>query len=140
MNLWDLARISAAVWKVARNIDLDRIVDLPDVADSHDMRAWCQAVSGACGDVAPLTPTELDDDLVAALDSILANDEAWAALHGLVASWFASDEHVVYGSPQSQPQVRAVATAAGIDPLTVIAIVQTIIQLVQWLRERRKAA
>ena len=110
----------------------------PDVNDEAAFRAWCGTVTDMLVELALLTDTPLDDQVVAKLQTILSVDAYWQVLYTLIKA------AMEYVRPDDQeellvmsPDVEPVAQEVGIDPGTIIILIKTIIEIVQWWRNRR---
>jgi hypothetical protein len=110
----------------------------PDVNDESAFRKWCGTVTDMLVELAALTDTPLDDQVVAKLQTILAVDAYWTVLYVLIKA------AMEYVRPDDQeellvmsPDVGPVADQVGIDPGTIIILIKTIIEIVQWWRNRK---
>ena len=109
--------------------------DTPDINDSKAVRQWLRELCVTLGKFAKLSETDLDDMTIDKVAEIIENDEAWEALYAIVMSILDREEPVI---PDSQdPQIVGVAKTVGFDPATIIAIITTIIQLIEWFRDRK---
>ena len=109
----------------------------PDVDNESAFRAWCGTVVDMLVELALLTDTPLDDQVVAKLQTILSVDAYWQVLYTLMKAAMEyvrpdDQEEVVAASPD----VGSVAQQVGVDPATIIILIQTIIKIVQWWRNR----
>jgi len=111
------------------------ILSLPDWLDSGATRLWVVKVLDFADWLAEQTGTTFDDQAVDYLNGVVNNDSQWAALYGLIID-------LVDGNPDvaplpDNPRVMAVADEAKIDPVTIIAIVELVLRVVEWWRNRK---
>ena len=118
-----------------RRLDVRALLAFPDdIADGDAVRAWLTALLGAGEVLAEQTGTEVDDEIVVALAEILADDEAWETIHGLVVDIVTTDavvqyEDGSYGSIVGEVDLDGVEEAAdisGFSPTLILAIVQAV--------------
>ncbi len=131
-----------------RKIDMSRLADLPDLKDSADTKAWLTALLEGGEALADLTKTDFDDQLVATLQKVVADDEAWKVIHGLILAIIGADEqddeddgsddedYIVF-SPSQDADIKATADRLGISPLLIITLIQAAVAILKFLRERR---
>jgi hypothetical protein len=109
----------------------------PDVNNESAFRAWCGTVVDMLIELAALTDTLLDDQVVAKLRTILSVDAYWQVLYTLIKAAMEyvrpDDEELLVGSPD----VQLVADEVKINPLVIITIIKTIVDLYNWWKNRR---
>ena len=109
----------------------------PDVDDEAAFRAWCGTVADMLTELAALTDTLLDDQVVAKLRTILSVDAYWTVLYTLIKAAMEyvrpDDEELLVGSPD----VQLVADEVKINPLVIITIVKTIVDIYNWWKNRK---
>lgn len=120
---------------LAGKIDLARLLKLPDIQDSGDTQAWVACVLDAGGVLTELTPTDVDDEALAALKVIVEDDEAWAAVFGFLQVLVADDK--VGDSSEPSPLIQAAGEKTNINPLLIITIIKALAELWKWLRDRK---
>jgi hypothetical protein len=108
---------------------------LPDIKDSAATRSWVNRIIDIAEFVAGLTPVKIDDDALAALEKIVGDDEAWAAIHGFLLTLVEEEEAIVMGA-ESVP-VTLTAEKTGINPILIFTIIKTIAALWKWWRDNR---
>lgn len=113
-------------------LNLRRLFDLPAVQDSAETREWCRALADAGDVLADLTVIEADDQAVAALRAIVDSDAAWEKIHQLLLAFVGERPPVV-----GDDRVNAVGAIVGFDPVLIFTIVQTLLAIWKWLKERR---
>ena len=79
---------------------------------------------------ADMTPTEIDNRTVAMAQLAVANDIVWGWLWKFVQRWLEEDEMIVGDCPEP-----AEAAEVGIDPLTIIAIIKAVVELIKLFRK-----
>ena len=109
----------------------------PDVDNESAFRAWCGTVVDMLVELAALTDTPLDDQVVAKLRTILSVDAYWQVLYTLIKAAMEyvrpDDEELLVGSPD----VQSVADEVAINPLVIITIIKTIVDVYNWWKNRR---
>lgn len=101
----------------------------PGLDDRQKFRAWLDAVVGCLDQVAEATPNTLDDTAVDFAALVLGDDAVFDLLFGLIAC---EDE------PDSgSPAVGDIGGKTGLDPATILLIVQAIRMLIDFIRSRR---
>jgi nicotinic acid phosphoribosyltransferase len=109
----------------------------PDVNNESAFRAWCGTVVDMLIELAALTDTLLDDQVVAKLRTILSVDAYWQVLYTLIKAAMEyvrpDDEELLVGSPD----VQSVADEVKINPLVIITIIKTIVDIYNWWKNRR---
>ena len=107
----------------------------PAVTDESAFRLWCQKLSDVASELSALTNIDLDDKLAAGLATIVDNDAYWAALYAIIAAaieYSQEGEEMIVGD-----EADNLSAEAGIDPATVVLIIEAVMQLIKWWRERR---
>ena len=113
------------------------IADLPNFGDKEAVRAWLLKLCEIAGLLTERTPTEADDAVLAFLERSIANPALFDPIYDLLTALLA-------GAGESQkvgltPALAGEAEKAGIDPMTILAIVEAVASLIKMLRERRGA-
>lgn len=113
------------------------IADLPDFGDKEAVRAWLLKLCEIAGLLTDRTPTPADDAVLAFLERSIGNPALFDPIYDLLTALLA-------GAGESQkvgltPALAAEAEKAGIDPLTILAIVEAVAALIRLIRERRGA-
>ena len=107
----------------------------PDLTDSPATRTWAQAMAEKLSAMTVMTRTKIDDFTMEQVTKVLDNDSAWSIIHKLLSAVIKNEAANM--PSQSDPEVIEVASTIGIDPLTLVAIISAIVQLVRFLRDRR---
>ena len=79
---------------------------------------------------ADMTPTEIDNKTVAMAQLAVSNNLIWSWLWKFVQRWLEEDEMIV--GDIAEP---AEAAEVGIDPLTILAIVKAVMELIKLFRK-----
>ena len=117
---------------------LRSVTDLPDFGDKEAVRAWLLKLCEIAGLLTERTPTEADDAVLAFLERSIANPALFDPIYDLLTTLLGAED----GESQKvglTPALAAEANKAGIDPLTILAIVEAVASLIKMLRERRGA-
>ncbi len=112
------------------------VLDLPDLSNEADFRQWCRELISLGDAMADMTPTDLDDKACKALLKIVENDEAFTAFHAILNALLSDEKEMLVGAEEKA--VEAVAEKVGIDSITLLLLIPSIIKFIAWIRERRK--
>jgi hypothetical protein len=115
---------------------LSQLANLPDDWDDPTkVRPWLQESTKLLKALAAMTATPWDDRTLGFIDSILANDDTWNQLWDLVTA------RQRVGAPLAAGDDRAEALGAkvGISPALIWALVDLIVSVIQWFRNRNQA-
>jgi hypothetical protein len=114
--------------------------EAPEAIDAAKVREITLEVLATAAKIAALTPTPLDDQIVGTAINIVNKDLVW----NLVVRF------ILRQVPEAVPgEMEAMAAlvedaAPGIDPLTIIALIQSLIPTIQaflaWWKKRRNVA
>ena len=108
---------------------------LPDWNNPEAVRQFVIKILGYLDDLAESTSTQIDDAIVDGLQKFTANQEMWILFYGLVLDLFNGEESVSPGNAR----VVALADEAKIDPAVIILIINAVMELIKWWRDRRTA-
>ena len=102
----------------------------PDVDDEPALRAWVASLLEPIAELADLTDTCLDDEVVDVLAAIVDQDEVWAPVYVLIKHFVPDDvdDNKVGGAIQAAGDLKA------IDPLTILAIVKFVAEIIRMFR------
>lgn len=112
------------------------IAALPDFGDKEATRQWLLKLCEIAGLLTERTPTPADDAVLAFLERSISNPAMFDPIYDLLAALLAGngDAPVAMAFP-----LTSEAEKAGIDPMTILAIVEAVVGLIQLIRERRGA-
>ena len=96
-----------------------------------EVRTWFKEIGEVIIKGTTITDTAIDDKVVEMFFAALENDLVWGLLWPVIDDIFAESVLV-----KSTGELDVAADKAGIDPLTIIAIVQALFSL--WQQFRRK--
>ena len=110
----------------------------PDVNNESAFRKWVCGVLCFLADLAEMTATDVDDKLLAKLHALVDNDQHWRLLYAIIEAanqYLRPDdqESLLVGSSD----VVVLGDEVGIDPATLILIIQAVMQVIDWWRKRR---
>ena len=110
------------------------IANLPDFGDKEAVRAWLLKLCEIDGLLTERTPTPADDAVLAFLERSIGDPKLFDPIYDLLTTLLAHDD----GPETLASQELTEATLkAGIDPLTILAIVEAVAALIKLIRERR---
>ena len=110
----------------------------PAIGDETAFRQWCRQLVSLAGAFALATKTEADDKVVVVLQKITDNDTYWAAVYSVIAAaleYVRSDDQELLVA--SSAETTELADEVGVDPATIILIIQAVVQLIELWRKRR---
>lgn len=110
------------------------IADLPNFGDKEATQAWLLKLCEIAGLLAERTPTPADDAVLAFLERSIGNPALFDPIFGLLTTLLATDD-----GPETlaSAELTEATISAGIDPLTIMAIIEAVAALVKLIRERR---
>jgi len=114
------------------------IAAIPDFGDKEATRAWLLKLCEIAGLLAERTPTPADDAVLAFLERSIGNPALFDPIYDLLTALLGAED----GESQKvglTPTLAGEAEKAGIDPLTILAIVEAVASLIKMIRERRGA-
>ena len=123
-----------------RILELLRIVRtiaaIPDFGDKEATRAWLLKLCDVAKLLTEQTPTPADDAVLAFLERSIGNPAMFDPIYDLLGALLAGngDAPVAMAFP-----LTSEAEKAGIDPMTILAIVEAVVGLIKLIRERRGA-
>lgn len=107
----------------------------PGINDSDELRAWLGKLAEFLDQLTELSETSLDDKAVALLQTCTECDECWEAVYSLITHFAGEDELAVMASA---PMLDTIEDKTEIDPVTIIAIIKLVVELIQLWRERKQ--
>lgn len=119
---------------------LDIVKDLldvgtpPSVSDESDFRLWINQLLVVADKAANLSESDLDDKIVLLLVKATKDDEVWQMFYAMLLSLFDNDEtdiNVFTDAVKLQDKT-------GIDPATILAIIQVIKLVIELFQNRKK--
>lgn len=122
-----------------RKLPFRDLLDYPDdLRDEQGVRRWLVAVSKAGVVLSDLTDTTIDDAVVDGFKEVVENEEAFATIYGLILNIFAhEDDGYVDDYFVAYEDTQEAATLTGFSPTLIIAIVQLVVMLLKFIRDRR---
>jgi hypothetical protein len=109
------------------------LLDMPNWRDAEAVRVWAVKLLQALDGYAAMTETEFDDRLVDFGQAVTGDAQTWAMLYGLLLDLVADEAGATCNDDSRVPLL---AEKVGIDPLTIIALINTILDLIKWWRNR----
>ena len=89
-------------------------------------------------DIAAITPNLIDDKVLFVLGSVVQDDRywsiAWRVIEKLIGYMDVENQRLVAGA---DPDTAVLAEQAGIDPATLLVVIQTIMTIVKWWKNRK---
>jgi len=110
------------------------IAAIPDFGDKEAVRAWLLKLCDVAKLLTDRTPTPADDAIVAFLERSISDPKLFDPIFGLLTTLLATDD-----GPETlaSAELTDATISAGIDPLTILAIVEAVAALVKLIRDRR---
>lgn len=110
------------------------IANLPNFSDKASVRQWLLSLCDIAGSLTRLTPSPADDAVLAFLERSIADEKLFDPIYDLLTNLLASDEPAPTMASQ---ELTTAAVNAGIDPVTIMAIIEAVVALIKFVRERR---
>lgn len=122
-----------------RSLPIRDLLDYPDdLRDEQDVRRWLVAVCTAGDVLADLTDTNIDDTVVNAVKSVVNDAVAFSVIYSLVLNVFTfENENFPDTYLELHEDAAEAAERTGLAPAMIIAIVQVVIMLLKFIRDRR---
>lgn len=114
------------------------IANLPDFGDKAAVRQWLLTLCDIAGLLTERTPTEADDKVLAFLERSIGDEKLFDPIFDLLTAMLGAKD----GESQKvglTPPLAAEAEKVGIDPVTILAIIEAVVGLIKLIRERRGA-
>ena len=111
----------------------------PDVSEKEQLRVWCKNLVGTLEKIAEITPTAVDDSLIAGLKQFTDSADAWDLAYDLlvfVMDGLYGDKVLAAANPESNAKVQAVEAKVGMSPILIFTIAKLVIDLIVMLRNR----
>ncbi len=112
------------------------IANLPDFGDKAAVQAWLLKLCEIAKLLIERTPTPADDAVLAFLERSIGDPKLFDPIYDLLTALLAHDD-----GPETlaSQDLTEAALKAGIDPMTILAIVEAVVGLIKLIRERRGA-
>ena len=112
------------------------IAAIPDFGDKEAVRAWLLKLCDVAKLLTDRTPTPADDAIVAFLERSISDPKLFDPIFGLLTTLLATDD-----GPETlaSAELTEATISAGIDPVTIMAIIEAVVGLIKLIRERRGA-
>jgi hypothetical protein len=111
------------------------IADLPDFGDKAAVQTWLLTLCDIAKLLTERTPTPADDAVLAFLERSIANPALFDPIYELLMALLTAPPETV--ACMTPPTLAAEAKAAGIDPVTILAIIEAVAAIIKLIRERR---
>ena len=85
---------------------LIRVFPMPDINDSVAVRKYTQRILGFLDGAADWCPGQWDDEIVHLAQSLVGDDETWAAIHAFIVARLANEP-----GPELAPEAGELAAA-----------------------------
>jgi hypothetical protein len=110
------------------------IAAIPNFGDKEAVRAWLLKLCDVAKLLTDRTPTPADDAIVAFLERSISDPKLFDPIFGLLTTLLATDD-----GPETlaSAELTEATISAGIDPVTIMAIIEAVAALVKLIRERR---
>ena len=112
-----------------------KLIDLPSFSNKAATADWLLVLCDAGALITGRTPTTIDDAALAFLRNAIGNPALFDSIHNLLVELLGANDDA--GRVMAPPELVAEAERVGIDPFTIIAIVEAVVSLVKFFREWR---
>ena len=111
------------------------IANLPNFADKASVRQWLLNLCDIAGLLTERTPTPADDAVLAFLERSIADPKRFDPIYDMLIAMLAAEP----GAPvcMASPELAALAEASAVAPTTVFLILEALVAIVNFIRERR---
>lgn len=113
------------------------IAAIPDFGNKEATREWLISLLGIAQSLTDRTPNEADDRVVEFLVRSVAEPKLFDPIYDLLTALLAAPPETV--ACMAPPTLAAEAEKAGIDPVTIVAIIEAVAAIIKLIRERRGA-
>jgi hypothetical protein len=120
-----------ALMSLWRQLPIAEVLDVPDLTDRDAARKWLLKVCEAAGILAEKTRLKTDDKIVCFLARAINNETLFDSLHGLIVHLLGADPDLPCAAEDLPEALAVEAEAAAINPLTIITIVKTVLDLLR---------
>jgi hypothetical protein len=112
------------------------IAAIPDFGDKEAVRAWLLKLCDVAKLLTDRTPTPADDAVLSFLERSISDPKLFDPIFGLLTTLLATDD-----GPETlaSAELTEATISAGIDPVTIMAIIEAVVGLIKLIRERRGA-
>ena len=123
--------LMAALISLWRQLPIAEVLDVPDLTDRDAARKWLLKVCEAAGILAEKTRLRTDDQVVAFLARTIADPVLFDPFHALIVRLLDTDPDLPCAAEDLPEALAAQADAAAINPLMIITIVKTVLDLLR---------
>ena len=120
-----------ALMSLWRQLPIAEVLDVPDLTDKDDTRKWLLKVCEAAGVLAAKTTLRTDDQVVAFLARTIADPVLFDPFHALIVRLLDTDPDLPCVAEDLPEALAVEAEAAAINPLMIIEIVKTVLDLLR---------
>lgn len=123
--------LMAALVSLWRQLPIAEVLDVPDLTDRDAARKWLLKVCEAAGILAEKTRLRTDDQVVAFLARTIADPVLFDPFHALIVRLLDTDPDLPCAAEDLPEALAVEAEAAAINPLMIITIVKTVLDLLR---------
>ncbi len=111
----------------------------PPIEDEGAFRDWCRKLADLAFQFAGLTDNTLDDKAADVLETVVDVEMYWEALYAIlkVAVEYAKDGEELIVGDETDNATDNLSQAVGVDPAMIVMVIEVIVQIVRWWRERK---
>lgn len=109
------------------------LISFPNWQNAEDTREWALKAADVADEIAAETETEVDDVAVEAVREFLLDATTWNSLHALILGLLTDGAGDVQ---ESDERVLSLADEVKVDPAVIILIIQAVMELISWWRNR----
>lgn len=131
MGRFPFVALMGTLLSLWRQLPVADVLDVPDLTDKDAARKWLLKVCEAAGILAAKTTLRTDDQVVAFLARTVADAELFDPLHALIVRLLDAESGAPCAAEDVPKELAAQAEAAAINPLTIITIVKTVLDLLR---------
>ena len=130
MGRFPFVALMATLISLWRQLPVAQVLDVPDLRDKDATKKWLLAVCEAAGILAAKTTLKTDDKVVCFLARVVNDEGLFDPFHGLLVHLLGADPDLpcMVDLPEA---LAAEAEVAAINPLMIIEIVKTVLDLLR---------
>ena len=106
----------------------------PGIEDKEELRKWVTDLGVVFGEIADKTTTTIDDSVASFCLKVVANDDAWDICYAVMKILFAGGEPDFEYANRMAFAMVSEGDAPQFDPLTVLAIIKMIVDIIKMFR------
>lgn len=129
VRIWKILDIIALVKKYS---DFLPLLDTPDWENAEAVRTWVVKLLSVAEKITDGTENKIDDVIVDLGQSLTRDPQAWSTFYSLIWDVITGETSGVEGDDR----VTVLAQEVKLDPAIIILIINAVIELIKWFKNR----